>query len=91
MLKALLKFARGLCRKVPVTDDQPTEPLDGKEHIKKIRERQKVMVSTKAAVLSFKNWTVGDSRREGKKMINARSELPIVSLLDFDSHSEIRL
>lgn len=60
-----------------------------KEQIKKIRESQKAMVSTlKNAVLSFKTWTVGDSKSEGKKMINRAIRL---SLRAFNNECEAAL
>ena len=46
-----------------------------KEGIKAVRERQKVMVSSKEATICPANWTVDGSRSKGQTMINRQTRL----------------
>lgn len=46
-----------------------------KEGIKAVRERQKVMVSSKEATICPANWTVDGSRSKGQTMVNRQTRL----------------
>ena len=46
-----------------------------KESIKAVRERQKAMVSSKAATICPTDWTVDGSRSEGQTMVNRQTRL----------------
>lgn len=52
----------------PMFDFDTSEKF--KDEIKQIKDTQKQMIKDKVAIYCNTNWTVGDSKSEGKKMIN---------------------